>query len=89
MLVLGASGGTGTAAVQLARILGAEVAGVASAKNHAWLRELGASAVYDYAGATPRASPVCPGAASTSCTTAPAETPCARRGPRCATAATR
>lgn len=53
LLVLGASGGTGAAAVQLARILGAEVAGVASAKNHDYVRSLGASAVYDYAGATP------------------------------------
>lgn len=52
LLVLGASGGTGSAAVQLGKILGAEVAGVASARNHAWLRELGASEVYDYAGAS-------------------------------------
>lgn len=59
-LVLGASGGTGSAAVQLARILGAEVAGVASAKNHAFVTGLGASAVYDYAGATPDGIPGVP-----------------------------
>lgn len=52
-LILGASGGTGSAAIQLARILGADVAGVASAKNHEFVRSLGASEVYDYAGATP------------------------------------
>lgn len=59
-LVLGASGGTGSAAVQLARILGAEVAGVASPKNHEFLRAIGASATYDYAGATPEGIPSVP-----------------------------
>ena len=62
-LVLGASGGTGSAAVQLARILGADVAGVASAKNHAFVASLGASAVYDYAGATPEGIPGVPAGA--------------------------
>lgn len=59
-LILGASGGTGSTAVQIARILGAEVAGVASAKNHAFVTALGASAVYDYAGATPAGIPGVP-----------------------------
>jgi NADPH:quinone reductase-like Zn-dependent oxidoreductase len=59
-LVLGASGGTGSAAVQLARILGAEVAGVASPKNHEFLRSIGASEVYDYAGASPAGIPSVP-----------------------------
>lgn len=52
VLVLGASGGTGMAGVQLARALGARVEGVASARNHAWLLEQGAAAAHDYAGAT-------------------------------------
>ncbi|MFO0760232.1 MAG: NADP-dependent oxidoreductase [Byssovorax sp.] len=60
VLVLGASGGTGSAAVQLARIFGAKVAGVASPKHHEALRELGASAVYDYAGAGPAGIPGVP-----------------------------
>lgn len=51
VLVLGASGGTGAFAVQLARNLGATVTAVASAKNHAFCRALGASDAYDYAGA--------------------------------------
>ncbi|MFO0628448.1 MAG: NADP-dependent oxidoreductase [Polyangiales bacterium] len=63
VLVVGASGGTGAAAVQLARILGAEVAGVASAKNHDFVRGLGAAAVYDYAGATPDGIPGVPAGA--------------------------
>jgi NADPH:quinone reductase-like Zn-dependent oxidoreductase len=61
-LILGASGGTGSAAVQLARILGAEVAGVASAKNHGFVTALGAHAVYDYAGASPSGIPGVPAA---------------------------
>ncbi len=59
-LVLGASGGTGSAAVQLARIMGAKVAGVASAKNHDFLRSIGASEAYDYAGASPEGIPSVP-----------------------------
>lgn len=48
VLVLGASGGVGTFAVQLARIAGAKVVGVASARNHAYLQELGAAHAVDY-----------------------------------------
>lgn len=49
ILVTGASGAVGAMLVQLAsRLLGAEVTGLASAKNHAYLQELGASRVVDY-----------------------------------------
>lgn len=60
LLVLGASGGTGSAAAQLGRILGAEVAGVASGKNHDAVRALGAAEVYDYAGASAAGIPGVP-----------------------------
>jgi NADPH:quinone reductase-like Zn-dependent oxidoreductase len=43
-----AAGGTGTFAVQIARHLGAEVIATASAHNHAYVQELGASEVIDY-----------------------------------------
>ncbi|MFF8773327.1 NADP-dependent oxidoreductase [Kitasatospora sp. NPDC015120] len=42
VLVHGAAGGVGTVAVQLARAWGATVIGTASARNHGYLRELGA-----------------------------------------------
>ena len=48
VLINGASGSLGTAAVQLARHFGAEVTGVSSEKNHALLRALGAAHVIDY-----------------------------------------
>jgi NADPH:quinone reductase-like Zn-dependent oxidoreductase len=44
----GASGGVGTFAVQIARILGAEVTAVCSARNHDLVRRLGAAHVVDY-----------------------------------------
>ncbi len=49
ILVNGASGSVGTAAVQLARHLGARVTGVCSASNADVVERLGAEAVLDYA----------------------------------------
>lgn len=49
VLVIGASGGVGVWAVQIARHLGAEVVGVCSARNAALVSSLGAHQVVDYA----------------------------------------
>jgi NADPH:quinone reductase-like Zn-dependent oxidoreductase len=49
VLIRGASGGVGGFAVQLARHLGAEVTGLASAERLDWVTELGAHHVMDYA----------------------------------------
>lgn len=49
VLIVGASGGVGTFAVQLARALGAQVTAVCSAVKHDLVRSLGAAQLVDYA----------------------------------------
>lgn len=53
VLVRGASGGVGSAAVQLGKALGAHVTGLASAGNLDFVRRLGADVALDYRVATP------------------------------------
>lgn len=48
LLVIGASGGVGSAAIQLAKAMGANVTAVASARNAEFCHQLGADQVLDY-----------------------------------------
>lgn len=48
VLILGASGGVGTMAIQMAKKAGATIIGVASQKNHTYMKELGADETIDY-----------------------------------------
>lgn len=48
VLIHGAAGGVGSMAVQMARIAGATVIATASARNHDYLRQLGATQLIDY-----------------------------------------
>ena len=56
VLINGGSGGVGTFAVQLGRLMGAEVTAVCSARNAELVRDLGAHHVIDYAVEDPLAT---------------------------------
>lgn len=47
-LIMGAAGGVGSFAIQLAKLMGAKVIAMTGAENHAYVRELGADMTIDY-----------------------------------------
>ncbi|MDQ0208639.1 NAD(P)-dependent alcohol dehydrogenase [Alkalicoccobacillus murimartini] len=53
LLVRGASGGVGSLAVQIGRMLGAHVTALASAKHLHFLKDIGADEVFDYSKTSP------------------------------------
>lgn len=53
LLVRGASGGVGSIAVQIGRMLGAHVTALANSKHLAFLQEIGADEVFDYKQTSP------------------------------------
>lgn len=53
LLVRGASGGVGSAAVQIGKAIGAHVTGMASSANLEYVRSIGADVALDYRAATP------------------------------------
>ena len=55
VLINGASGGVGTFAVQIAKRLGARVSTLTSARNQAFVQQLGADETFDYANLSPSA----------------------------------
>lgn len=90
VLITAAAGGVGSVAVQIAAAVGARPLGVASARNHDYLRGLGAGGVFDYHAAdwVQQVLAAVPGA-STCCWTAPAARPTTKPSVRCARAAGR
>lgn len=48
VLIIGCTGGVGSAAVQIARTFGAVISGTCSGKNVAFAKEIGCEVVYDY-----------------------------------------
>ena len=48
VMIIGAAGGVGSFATQIARVIGADVTAVCSTKNESFVKDLGASRVIDY-----------------------------------------
>ncbi|KAI8875506.1 GroES-like protein [Backusella circina FSU 941] len=48
ILIIGATGGIGSSAVQIAKIIGAEVVAICSGRNEGYAKELGADRIIDY-----------------------------------------